>query len=72
MNHECKGCLSYNEPMEILNCSLQNVSIPKGVSCPCSICLIKGICRCECEDFVIFCNRVDVMIKKGMHNEPSM
>lgn len=38
---ECKGCVDYDK----------NCLISGRVDCPCSLCLIKGICTDTCEAF---------------------
>lgn len=45
----CKGCRSYL----ISGCTITNVHphLSETHSCPCLICLIKGMCRTECEAF---------------------
>jgi len=65
MNHQCKGCQSFDVRLQEPVCSLQYryESIPNR--CPCSICLIKGICKCECKEFVDFCNKAGTMIREG-------
>ena len=41
----CKGCLNYN--IDNINCDLFEAP---GI-CPCSICLIKGMCRNACVQY---------------------
>jgi len=50
---DCKGCLSSNY------CNLDSRRIDKQgnkIMCPCSICLIKGICKKICYEFRQYCN----------------
>jgi hypothetical protein len=45
----CKGCKTYN--LNHNKCYYQIYN--KSVKCPCSTCLIKGICDTPCEEFHI-------------------
>ncbi len=46
----CKGCKSYwNIYKNELNCSVDPIKDNK--QCPCTVCLIKGMCRESCEEF---------------------
>ncbi len=45
ITNDCKGCLSYD--LDNDDCSMIEV----GGICPCSVCLIKGICTDPCIEF---------------------
>jgi len=48
----CKGCLSYNNSAQKPGCIL--IGDGEGYKvCPCSICLIKGICVKPCKAYTI-------------------
>ena len=48
----CKGCLDLTCTKSIIiRCS---ISIKDDKNCPCSICLVKSMCRDICEEFVNF------------------
>ena len=53
----CKGCLVWTQGSLILS-ELKNKACRgtynKDGYCPCSQCLIKGMCREECEDYMKF------------------
>lgn len=49
---QCIGCQSYRGAPY---CSIRRIPyIPKGLICPCSICLIKVICGNACQEFEDF------------------
>lgn len=47
MTTECKGCCTY-EGMR--KCKF----IRQGDKCPCRMCLVKGVCIRECDEFSTF------------------
>lgn len=52
MENECIGCSTYSESHSTcINRFDPNIS-PSG--CPCRVCLIKGICFNECEEYLIY------------------
>jgi len=46
-NKACKGCYSFNE---IKACMYSSPEISKN--CPCTVCLIKGVCDHPCEEYI--------------------
>jgi hypothetical protein len=50
-NERCKGCLALTWARSVIRCS---ISIKDGKVCPCSICLVKSMCRDICEEFINF------------------
>jgi len=62
---QCEGCLSYDKERPWVNCSVRGISyIPQGLICPCSTCLLKGICLEICEEFDLFIDE----LKKSNRN----
>lgn len=56
---QCKGCRSYSQMVEKPSCSIRRIPyIPEGLVCPCSICLVKGMCNKPCEEFIKFVERL--------------
>lgn len=54
MENKCKGCRTYDANFED-GCTLGfSPRISEGEECPCSVCLIKGICVISCNDLVTF------------------
>lgn len=52
----CEGCCS-REPGCVVMIHIEYTIEKKGVmlnECPCSICLIKVVCRSACEDYLSF------------------
>ena len=50
---ECKGCYVYDE--ELKWCSMDLIPyISKTQKCPCLKCLIKMMCKSECEEYQIY------------------
>lgn len=56
----CKGCHSYE--FHELDCELLDVS----EHCPCSICLIKGMCYTACDEYQTY---YEVSLNKDMYYE---
>ena len=50
MNNLCYGCLTYkNEEGDYCDYTIHN-SEEEGI-CPCTKCLIKGVCDTQCDDY---------------------
>ena len=47
IREDCKGCRSYFEGTPD-KCS---VIVPIKFPCPCSTCLVKGVCKQACDEF---------------------
>lgn len=52
----CKGCSSYGYIEECLFASMANDI------CPCSTCLIKGICNTTCNEFDEYCEKFMIKV----------
>ena len=66
----CKGCLSYNSNHEPC-CSIHRIpDFPEDRMCPCSTCLVKGICNKPCLDYTIYAGKfIEIIIgAKGEKN----
>ena len=51
--HSCEGCRTYvNSKGNIPLCDLN--PIKEGAICPCTSCLIKGMCNTICDLFAIY------------------
>lgn len=48
MTNECEGCRSFNKNH---SCEAWIQDTTNEDKCPCSTCLVKGICKEACEDF---------------------
>ena len=51
-NESCRGCVYYKYKVEILKCTKNRKA---GYQCPCSICIVKTMCRKDCDEFSVFC-----------------
>lgn len=51
---ECKGCQLFN------NCLIKTYLHEIDLECPCSVCLIKGICNKDCKDFILFRTKAEI------------
>jgi hypothetical protein len=53
ISNDCKGCL-YISPSDGIICKIHSSELFKNVTevCPCSNCLIKGICKDACKLFI--------------------
>jgi len=59
----CEGCLSYSKVIGKPRCSLKRISyIREELTCPCSICLVKGVCNTDCEEFIKFCRGLELSV----------
>jgi len=54
----CKGCSNAINNNEGCTVCIEPVS-ERGEECPCSICLIKMMCRHSCLEFRDYCNSLD-------------
>lgn len=58
----CEGCLSYYIPYEegsrwyqqFKSCVIPIPKISETLFCPCSKCIIKGVCTEVCDDFLLY------------------
>jgi hypothetical protein len=64
----CKGCLTYETYLEDLSPTIACVIPHKkdGKVCPCSTCLIKGVCQDSCERLRDY-KRLKTVSKKRTH-----
>lgn len=58
-NIECKGCRLYDTQFRLIQhsiCLSNSFYILEGTkyNCPCLHCLIKSVCRNECEEYDLF------------------
>lgn len=61
--NDCKGCIDYDSS-RIVYCDL-GVCVHYGnVQCPCSICLVKGMCETECDKFIHYISKYSRIIPK--------
>ena len=62
MNNECIGCIGCRTYIESHSTCVNQYSpdiLQSG--CPCSICLVKGVCLNECEEYLVYWK-----LKKGI------
>lgn len=59
-SEHCKGC------RDVPTCPFEFISDELVLSCPCGICLIKGMCQTACDIYDQFseCNAEGVKLKK--------
>lgn len=57
----CEGCDSYR----LKSCALDVYTINL---CPCGLCLIKGICRVSCKEYIIFREEDNIRLFGGRRN----
>ncbi len=66
---DCHGCLTNNGSTHV---SMYKYWKRNNTKCPCSICLIKGVCSDACEEYGKFWARLDVATydkNEGYRNE---
>ena len=73
---QCIGCRSYGKIIEGPNCSLRRIPyLPEGTVCPCSICIVKGICIDSCQefkDFVYRLKKIELNLCRGVDDEDTL
>ena len=53
-SEKCKGCTIFD------NCSTKKYLDEINLVCPCSTCLVKGICNQDCKDFMLFKTKAEI------------
>lgn len=53
-NKECNGCKLFD------SCSVKTYLHEIDFRCPCSICLVKGICDRDCKDYILFRTKAQI------------
>ena len=65
LKNECEGCLSYSRDL-MCGCEINSTPYKSETEhCPCLTCLIKGMCREECEDLT----RYHKLLSIGVRDE---
>lgn len=68
----CKGCRSYNANHEPC-CSIESILyLPEDKICPCSTCLVKGICDQPCLDYTIYSGKFIEIIRRRWNDKNTM
>jgi len=60
INNACRGCKLFKK------CDIKFYLNDIELHCPCSVCLVKGICNRDCKDFQLFKKKAS--IKKIEYN----
>lgn len=67
MENECRGCRSYYDDYGCMGKVLPHKT--ETLHCPCMNCLVKGMCKDVCDDFLIYLSVTKhnhmVIIKNG-------